>query len=223
MPRRAWWFSPALLLVPLFAGSLGGWAIVTVEDLPEYAVAGQPLTLRFTVRQHGVSPLAGLIPRIEAKSDNGQPRVLATARQPAGRAAGQYAVTFTLPAPGEWTVTIHSGFGNSKLTLLPIPAIRHGTTAPVTLAAAERGRRLFVAKGCIGCHTRNEDGLGKGEEIAPELTGKRYQPEFLGRFLSDPAANPTRTGTFRMPNLGLGSEEIAALVTFLNGERTAAR
>lgn len=223
MPRRAWFFAvPALLCLPFIPSSMGGWAIITVEELPEYLVAGRPATLRFTVRQHGVTLLGNLTPRLEAKSDGGQ-AFRRSDGPPVRQSGGQYAATLTFPSAGYWTVTIHSGFGASKLTLLPIPVVRPGTPAPAPLALAERGRRLFVAKGCIGCHTRNEDGLGRGEDIGPELTGKRYQAGFLHRFLSDPAANPTRTGTFRMPNLELREEEIAALARFLNGERTAAR
>ena len=221
MTKRPWFLiAPVLLLLPLSAGLVGGWAVVTVEQLPEYAVAGEPVTLRFMVRQHGVDPLKNLRPTIDARA-GGNPAASVAARP--GKTAGQYVATFTPPEPGDWTLTIHSGFGNSKLTLLPIPAIRQGAPAPAALADSERGKRLFVAKGCVGCHLRSEAGLAIGEKIGPELTGKRYQAEFLRRFLADPAANPTRTGTFRMPNLLLQPAEIGALVAFINSERTASR
>ncbi len=32
----------------------GGWAIITLNEFPDYAVAGKPLNLTFSVRQHGV-------------------------------------------------------------------------------------------------------------------------------------------------------------------------
>jgi hypothetical protein len=66
---------------------------------------------------------------------------------------------------------------------------------------------------------RSDVDVGGGASIGPELTGKRYPPEFLHRFLADPAANATHTGPFRMPNLGLKQQEIAALVAFLNAGR----
>ena len=183
MLRRAWWFAavPAVLMVPLLAWSMGGWAIITVEDLPDHAVAGQPLTLRFTVRQHGVTPLAGLTPRLEARADRSQPKVVATARSPGRPTAGQYVATFTLPAPGEWAVTIHSGFGNSKLTLLPIPVIRPGAVAPATLAVAERGRRTLASvvwttrsSRWTGHHLRR--GLGAWEGGSSRLTSRLSIP-----------------------------------------------
>jgi hypothetical protein len=47
---------PALVLLPAFPSAIGGWAITIVDDLPDYAVAGEPLALIFSVRQHGVQP-----------------------------------------------------------------------------------------------------------------------------------------------------------------------
>jgi len=84
------------------------------------------------------------------------------------------------------------------------------------LADAERGRRLFVAKGCVTCHLHravNETSIAAG----PELTGRRFAPEYLARFLADPAAViPPASGAFGMPNLHLKPTEIAARTAFLN-------
>src|SRR2546426_455182 len=33
--------------------AMGGWAVVTVKDVPEYFFAGQQYTIEFQVRQHG--------------------------------------------------------------------------------------------------------------------------------------------------------------------------
>ena len=219
-PFRAASLTLALILTvsvpPAVVALVGGWATITVEDLPEYAIAGEPLDLRFTVRQHGVELLSDLRPTVEAKSGKA---IASSAARPAAK--GVYVATITPPESGDWTVTIHSGFGNSKLTLLPIQAIRRGAAIPTPHMDADRGRRLFVAKGCVGCHMRNEAGLAMGETFAPELTGKRYQADFLRKFLTDPEANPTRTGTFRMPNLALKPAEIASLVAFINSDRSA--
>ena len=55
----------AVLIAPALLAMRGGWAVVTVEDLPDYAVAGRAIPLNFTVRQHGVTLLSGLKPTIE--------------------------------------------------------------------------------------------------------------------------------------------------------------
>jgi mono/diheme cytochrome c family protein len=208
---------PALLLLPALGAVVGGWAVVTVEDLPDYFVASRPVSLPFMVRQHGVTPLKGVHPTLEARTGL---RTVQAKVEP-GKEHGEYVATFTLPEPGDWTISIYSGWGNSRLTLLPQRAIGAGTAAPPAFAANEQGRRLFVAKGCVGCHMRMEDDITTGESFAPALTGKRYPAEFLRRFLADPAANATHSGSFRMPNLALKQAEIVSLVAFLNSERVA--
>ena len=199
----------ALLLLPALA--LGGWAVITVEDLPDYVVVDKPLTLTFTVRQHGRTPLSGLSPRVEATSA----RLEAKAAAVAGGKTGQYQATLTLPQAGNWQITIHSGFHDSKTTLLPLPAVAVGSQPALALSEPERGARLFLAKGCVTCHVGSEP-------VGPDLSGKRFDPDFLRRFLADPSILPAAPGTtLGMPNLNLKPAEIAALVAYLNTERQA--
>lgn len=198
---------PVLLAVPLIA-AYGGWAAITVEDLPDYGVVRQPLNLTFTVRQHGMTKLSNLEPRIEARGAGTNAAAVAMP----GKEAGQYTARLVLPQAGEWTITIHSGFGNSNVTLVPMPVIEPTAQAPA-LAAADRGLRLFVAKGCVSCHVHG-DVKGSGVlPVGPDLTGRRLAPEYLQRFLADPSMIGSAN---RMPNLNLKPPEIAALIAFLN-------
>ncbi len=202
---------PALLVLPLL-GAYGGWAAITVEDLPDYGVVRQPLNLTFTVRQHGVTRLSNLEPRVEARARG----VTAAAVAEPGSQAGEYNARLVLPQAGEWTVTIQSGFGSSRVTLLPMQVIEPTAQPPLALTAAERGRRLFVAKGCVACHMHREVSGSGVVAVGPELTGRRLGSEYLQRFLADPSI--TGNGN-RMPNLNLKQPEIAALIAFLNTER----
>src|SRR5690242_18024502 len=104
MSRRIAQWIPILLTVPLLALSYGGWAVITMDDMPDYTVAGKPTTLSFMVRQHGRTPLAGLKPTIEARS--GDSRVTVEAEP--GQGTGRYRATLDLSKPGDWSVTIHS-------------------------------------------------------------------------------------------------------------------
>jgi len=205
-----------LFLAPLAA--LGGWATVTVEDLPEYVTSGQPTTLTFTVRQHGVRLLDDLKPSIQAVTAAGG--AVQAAATPAG-STGRYAATFTLPSPGTWTISIQSGWGTSRNTLEPITAIAPGTRVPPPVAAAVRGRQLFMAKGCATCHLYR--GLSDGSlAVGPELTDRRFSSAYLARFLADPMGTlgDRRTSKAEMPNLNLSSTEIASLSAFLQGRAT---
>jgi mono/diheme cytochrome c family protein len=212
-PRRLTAF--AAFAVPLFALSYGGWAIVTVDDLPAHANTAAPTDLKFVVRQHGEAPLSDLSPTVVATLGN--TTITADVRRPIAGSA--YTARLNFPRPGNWDVSIKSGFGNVTLDLLPMK-VTAGPQTPAPVAAAERGRHLFVAKGCVQCHVHAAAGrptMYSG--MGPELTSMRFEPQYLARFLANPRIKPpTRQGT--MPNLSLKEQEIAALVAFVNAERT---
>lgn len=198
-----------LLGTPLLAAWFGGWAVITVQSLPDHVVAGQPVRLDFTIRQHGVSLLADLKPTIEF-SPGGAGQVNATP----GASKGQYGATFVVPQAGQARISINSGFGNSRVVLLPVTVIAAGATAPAPPAEAERGRALFVAKGCFNCHTHRDVEAQAVGPIGPELTDRHLSAEYLRQKIGNPAS---AGGT--MPNLELEPAEIAAVIAFLNAER----
>jgi cytochrome c len=198
----------------------GGWAVITVEDLPEHVSAGTPLTLTFTVRQHGKTPLDGLKGRVEAMAGD----QTITAHATPGEQRGEYSAVLTFPRAADWVITIHSGFGSSRLTLLPLSVASVGTPV-VSSPDIQRGQRLFVAKGCVTCH-RLQAGVMANESlpIGPELIPNKYADAFLGRILEAPERTlPPRPDFYQMPNLHLQPHEITALVAFINAKTVAAR
>lgn len=199
----------------------GGWAIVSLRDLPEYAVAGKPLPLMFTVWQHGVEPLDGLEPVVTASSGT----LTVTVSGVPTMKIGEYRAALVLPRPGSWAIQIDTVTFNES-TFHELVVISAGGPAPPPLSPPALGERLFVAKGCIGCHINRElrsagavnvfKTFGFGS-AAPDLTGKRFADAYLKSLLADPTA--TRGPDARMPNLDLTSFEIAALTAFINDER----
>jgi cytochrome c551/c552 len=196
---------------------MGGWAVVTVKDLPEYFVAGRQYTIEFQVRQHGRTLLSGLRPQLVIESPGAREVIIpAVARS----AEGTYAVSFTAPpAPsgGEVRLTIRSGFGNTELRLYPQTVVAAGGSRPA-LAARERGQMLFVAKGCNTCHS-NTDLTDRPENqvitVGPELGGRHLAREYVIQKMKNPASQI-------MPDLGLSDGDVAALAVFLSGDRAAA-
>ena len=90
---------------------------------------------------------------------------------------------------------------------------------PITVP---NGQRLFASK-CSACHT-----IGKGDRLGPDLAGitDRREPAWLARYIRDPdevlaAGDPIATALYNkykkigMPNLGLGSSDVADLLSFL--------
>src|SRR2546422_4864197 len=90
---------PLLALFTLISSVLaGGWAIITLNDFPDYAVAGKPLNVTFAVRQHGQTLLAGLQPTVRATANG----LVAKAAAMPGTANGEYTAKLTFPQAGEW-------------------------------------------------------------------------------------------------------------------------
>jgi hypothetical protein len=216
---------PFPLVVVLFAAvaafiainvAAGGWATITVADLPDHFVAGQAVHLSFTIRQHGVKLMDDLTPSLEAV--NGASKVAASVT----REGTNYHAKFTLPKPGEWTITIKSSFGPNDITLLPMPAIAANGQAKA-LSDTERGRRLYVAKGCLQCHKNDNAGVNGRFPWATDLTSKQYRETYLAQVLTDPMKVLAAKKNAEMPNLNLKPNEIAALTAFLNAGKQRAK
>ena len=227
MKRLAIGITATVLLASIVAFASGGWAVVSVAKIPDAWIAGKPLQLTWQVRAHGVSPVHGLRPTLEARS--GDRRV--AGRTWAFNEDGQkgYRGMITFPEPGEWQVTVHSGFGASRAVLLPWQVVDSVTPVRGTVEAhlqtkgmaafseAERGRRLFAALGCVTCHVHREVGIkGIASDFGPDLTDRRFAADYLARFLADPSIKPPTDGK-RMPNLALRDKDIAPLIAFING------
>jgi mono/diheme cytochrome c family protein len=210
----------ALMLASLGAAafSFGGWAVITVDDLPRSLTIGQPVSIAFTVRQHGMKPLDGLKPTVVAASENkvvGEVQASAIASGP----TGHYVANLVVPQRGRWTVTINSGFMASRITLSPIPASAAGTRIEDHETPVELGRRLFIAKGCVTCHVHGAVEGYESASVGPDLTPKRYQTDYLAKLLADPSSARTPGQQRTMPNLELKTSEIARLVAFINADR----
>lgn len=78
------------------------------------------------------------------------------------------------------------------------------------------GQQLFLAKGCVVCHTNDRAIRGSesyGINMGPNLTQYKNDPNFIHAKLKDPKAmNPDA----EMPQLYLKVDEIKALVAFIN-------
>jgi mono/diheme cytochrome c family protein len=78
-----------------------------------------------------------------------------------------------------------------------------------------RGRKLFYAMNCYGCH--KIDGISEGT-LGPDLTeaGKKFKVDYLWESIVEPRAN---LATSFMPKFNLGDADVKALVVFLKSRR----
>ena len=92
----------SLIAIPVFAG---GWAVITLDQLPSGVVAGEPITIGFTVLQHGKTPMADLHPTVTAMLSKSATFV---ANAEAEGKTGHYVATFTFPKEGNWKWSIQA-------------------------------------------------------------------------------------------------------------------
>lgn len=85
----------------------GGWAVVTLDQLPEHGVAGKPIQLGFMIRQHGRTPWVYDQVKVHAVHIESQEKILVQAE--AEGAKGHYVAALNFPQAGVWRWGIESG------------------------------------------------------------------------------------------------------------------
>ena len=110
-----------LLIVPAFAG---GWAVITLDELPTNVVAGEPLTVGFTVLQHGQTPMTNIDPTVTAKLSASEKVVVQA--EPQGE-PGHYVATLTFPKDGNWEWSIQAFTMDQPMPALSVAAPGAGT------------------------------------------------------------------------------------------------
>lgn len=115
-----------LSVLPVFAG---GWAVITLDELPSTIMAGEPITIGFTVLQHGRTPMDGLHPIITANLAKDQEIVFNA--EPEGK-IGHYTATLTFPQDGEWSWSIQAFTMNQPMPMLNVASAGSIASMPLT-------------------------------------------------------------------------------------------
>lgn len=110
-----------VLALPVLAG---GWAVITLDELPTNVVAGKPLTVGFTVRQHGITPMDGIEPMVTARLGLSEKFVVQA--EPEGE-RGHYAATLTFPEKGNWEWSIQAFSMDQRMPGLTVSAPEAGS------------------------------------------------------------------------------------------------
>ncbi|MEX2181927.1 MAG: c-type cytochrome [Gemmatimonadaceae bacterium] len=224
MPRRLVFLTAAALLVAAAPHS-GGWAVITVHDVPTHLVAGVPTSVTFTIRQHGTDLMRGRRPSVAVRRTGagilaGRERV----RAEPGVGPGEYRATINPTETGSVTLTIDADYHTAESELLPIPVVASGAAAP-RLSAEAHGRALYVAKGCVTCHSKSDDPAlleRQSVRVGPDLGGRRFEAEWLATKIADPAVNRVPFNQYVvMPKLAINPEELTALVAYVNARVVA--
>jgi len=118
-----------LMMVVLdFPVLAGGWAVITLDQLPTNVVTDEPLDIGFTVLQHGKTPLNDLNPTVTARLTKSESFVVYA--KPDGK-PGHYTATLTFPNEGNWEWSIQAFSMDQPMPVLQVAAGSNSTTVPL--------------------------------------------------------------------------------------------
>jgi cytochrome c2 len=143
-------FALAVSLVLFSPASAGGWAVVTLDSWPENIVAGEPVEISMTVRQHGRTLLEGLDVTVKAFSPSSKQSFQVEAvdlKQP-----GRYVASVVFPEAGRWEWTINAFMADHPMPDLEVQArsvavensTSKNTTTPEQASALPVGRQTLT-------------------------------------------------------------------------------
>lgn len=127
-----------ILTVPVFAG---GWALISLDELPTNVIAGQPVKVGFTVLQHGKTPMTDLTPTISASLDQ-EAKIVVEAK--AEGKPGHYTAVLTFPKEGDWVWVIEAFTMSQKMPVLSVGVPPKGQ--PVSVVNAPSISPLLIVR-----------------------------------------------------------------------------
>jgi hypothetical protein len=136
----------ALAATLLLAGTAlaGGWANAVMDDPPpDPPSAGEPMTIGFTLLQHGVTPVTDPAPIITVRNAATGERLSVTATQEG--ADGHWIAVITFPSEGTWRyeVTHDLIVGMNGFNPVTVGAAAHA--APATAATSATATQPLIA------------------------------------------------------------------------------
>ena len=128
-----------ILCLTVVSTLAGGWATITVENLPGEVHAGENVHIEFSVRQHGRELTSHVTPVLRAHNPQTGETLIVDAAALSEK--GYFAVDVVFPSEGQWEVSLDPVVLAGKLDLLPLtvlPAaavsLNIATTPATTLA-----------------------------------------------------------------------------------------
>lgn len=97
---RSFSVAVVLLLTTVLIANAGGWAVITIDELPAQITAGQALSIGFTVRQHGQTLRSDLKPIVRFERSAAQEAFEVTAQRQGGE--GHYVAEIKFLSAGQW-------------------------------------------------------------------------------------------------------------------------
>jgi hypothetical protein len=110
----------------------GGWAVTTLDPLPNELRAGETYAIGYVIRQHGQTPFTSAQTAIEIRSPDSQ--VPQRFRAVPDGAPGHYVAQVTFPTAGEWQWDVDQApFAPQALGTLTVLASSAASATPDTM------------------------------------------------------------------------------------------
>ncbi|CAG0929537.1 hypothetical protein TFLX_01341 [Thermoflexales bacterium] len=140
---RSFSVAVVLLLTTVLIANAGGWAVITIDELPAQITAGQALSIGFTVRQHGQTLRSDLKPIVRFERSAAQEAFEVTAQRQGGEGHYVAEIKFLSAGQWEWQVDIEQ-FG---MITQPMPtlSVQAAQAATLTKAMPAQTRPLPLA------------------------------------------------------------------------------
>jgi hypothetical protein len=134
------------LMIPAIGG---GWAVVTLDRLPDQVMAGEPVSIGFMIRAHGVTPVNTDGLSIEANHLESGERLSVSAVS--GDSEGHYTAVLTFPRSGTWEWGISMGPYSFTQSMPTLEVLSAELTSPVDGRPSSAGfiPALWTAAGVI--------------------------------------------------------------------------
>ena len=139
---RATTLAGVLVLASAASALAGGWANAVMDAPPaEPPTAGEPLTIGFTLLQHGETPVESGPTSLVLRARDGT-QISAIARRDGP--AGHWVATVTLPAPGTWTPEVRHDLAIRMEGAQPL-SVQSGNGAAATASGGASSASLAAA------------------------------------------------------------------------------
>jgi hypothetical protein len=145
---RAWALAVLLMTLTVAPAWAGGWAVTTLDPLPDQLRADTEYRVGYTIRQHGVSPFKGARTSLEVVPADG---AALTFEARADGDPGHYVANVRFPAAGTYSWRVNQDwFGVQDLgtvTVLPSAVAAEAPAAAAALDVAFLRIALALAAG----------------------------------------------------------------------------
>ena len=156
------WIATAIFSLAWFTRAFaGGWAVITLEEIPRQPQVGEAITVAFVVRQHGRTPMVDLHPVITARNE--ATGAALTEEATAEGEPGRYVASLTFPSAGEWDWRIQAFTMDQRMPTLRVGSASASQPAPrIPIYAGGIGVLLLAAAGWLAYRQRAAWAVGIG-------------------------------------------------------------